>query len=129
MIFTNVIGRVGKDAEVKNGQKGDFMFMDIAVDDFVKGEQKTTWIRIKSSRPNHINLAQHLKKGRMLHVLGTLAAPEIYKDKQNVEHVQLSIIASSINFVVAGKKKEPVEDSNVPTPPADAPEVKEDLPF
>ena len=129
MIYTHVIGRVGKDAEVKNGQKGDFMFMDIAVDDYSKGEQKTTWIRVKSSRPNHINLAKHLKKGRVLLVQGTLAEPTIYKDKQNVDHVQLSIIANSIDFVSAGKKQEPVESKNVPTPPADTPEVNEDLPF
>ena len=46
MIHTHVIGRVGKDAEVKNGKKGDFMSMDIAVDNFVKGEQATTWVRV-----------------------------------------------------------------------------------
>ena len=46
MIHTHVIGRVGKDAEVRKGKKGDFMSMDIAVENFVKGEQATTWVRV-----------------------------------------------------------------------------------
>lgn len=94
VIHTHVIGRVGKDAEVKNGKNGDFVFTGIAVDDYAKGEQKTTWIRVKSSRSNHINLAKHFKKGHMLLVQGTLGTSEIY----NVERVQLSIIADSIEL-------------------------------
>ena len=77
MIHTHVIGRVGKDAEVRKGKKGDFMSMDIAVDNFVKGEQATTWVRVRSNRANHINLAQYLKKGKLLLVEGVLGGPEI----------------------------------------------------
>lgn len=130
MIYVHVIGRIGKDAEVKNGKNGDFMSMDIAVDNFVKGEQTTTWIRVRSNRSNHINLAQYLKKGKLLLVEGVLGEPEIWTDKQSVQHVQLSIIADSITFVSTGKKKEDVNSEDTSTPPADAPSsTGEDLPF
>lgn len=129
MINCHVIGRVGKDAEVKNGKNGDFMFMDIAVDDYAKGQQKTTWIRVKSSRSNHINLAKHLKKGRVLLVQGTLAEPSIWKDKNGTDRVQLSIIADSVEFVSTGTKKEPVKSDNVPAPPAETPAESDELPF
>ena len=130
MIHTHVIGRVGKDAEVKNGKKGDFMSMDIAVDNFVKGEQTTTWVRVRSNRANHINLAQYLKKGKLLLVEGVLGEPEIWEDKQHVQHVQLSIVADSITFISTGKKKEDVQSEDTSTPPADAPAPSdEDLPF
>ena len=129
MIHTHVIGRVGKDAEVKNGKKGDFMSMDIAVDNFVKGEQTTTWVRVRSNRANHINLAQYLKKGKLLLVEGVLGEPEIWEDKQHVQHVQLSIVADSITFISTGKKKEEVK-SDTSTPPTDAPAPSdENLPF
>lgn len=130
MIHTHVIGRVGKDAEVKNGKKGDFISMDIAVDNFVKGEQTTTWLRVRSNRANHINLAQYLKKGKLLLVEGVLGEPEIWEDKQHVQHVQLSIVADSITFISTGKKKEEVKSEDTSTPPADAPATSdEDLPF
>ena len=130
MIHTHVIGRVGKDAEVKNGKKGDFISMDIAVDNFVKGEQTTTWLRVRSNRANHINLAQYLKKGKLLLVEGVLGEPEIWEDKQPVQHVQLSIVADSITFISTGKKKEEVKSEDTSTPPADAPATSdEDLPF
>ena len=130
MIHTHVIGRVGKDAEVKNGKKGDFMSMDIAVDNFVKGEQTTTWVRVRSNRANHINLAQYLKKGKLLLVEGVLGEPEIWEDKQHVQHVQLSIVADSITFISTGKQKEEVKSEDTSTPPADAPAPSdEDLPF
>ena len=130
MIHTHVIGRVGKDAEVKNGKKGDFMSMDIAVDNFVKGEQATTWVRVRSNSANHINLAQYLKKGKLLLVAGVLGEPEIWEDKQHVQHVQLSIVADSITFISTGKKKEDVKSEDTSTPPADAPAPSdEDLPF
>ena len=130
MIHTHVIGRVGKDAEVRKGKKGDFMSMDIAVDNFVKGEQTTTWVRVRSNRANHINLAQYLKKGKLLLVEGVLGEPEIWEDKQHVQHVQLSIVADSITFISTGKKKEEVKSEDTSTPPADAPAPSdEDLPF
>ena len=130
MIHTHVIGRVGKDAEVRKGKKGDFMSMDIAVDNFVKGEQATTWVRVRSNRANHINLAQYLKKGKLLLVEGVLDEPEIWEDKQHVQHVQLSIVADSITFISTGKKKEEVKSEDTSTPPTDAPAPSdEDLPF
>ena len=130
MIHTHVIGRVGKDAEVRKGKKGDFMSMDIAVDNFVKGEQTTTWVRVRSNRANHINLAQYLKKGKLLLVEGVLGEPEIWEDKQHVQHVQLSIVADSITFISTGKKKEEVKSEDTSTPPTDAPAPSdEDLPF
>ena len=129
MIHTHVIGRVGKDAEVRKGKKGDFMSMDIAVDNFVKGEQATTWVRVRSNSANHINLAQYLKKGKLLLVEGVLGEPEIWEDKQHAQHVQLSIVADSITFISTGKKKEEVK-SDTSTPPTDAPAPSdENLPF
>lgn len=106
MIHTYFIGRVGQDAKVVTGDRGMFVSMDIAVENFVKGEKTTTWVRVRSKRQNHINLCKYLTKGKMLCCQGTLNEPTIWIDKSGNQHVQLSISADSIDFVSAGKKKE-----------------------
>ena len=66
MIYTHTIGRIGaKDFRVITGTHGTFMAVDIAVDDYSKGKQITTWVRVKSSKENHIRLAEYLAEGRV----------------------------------------------------------------
>lgn len=140
MIYTHAIGRVGKDCRVITGAHGTFMAVDIAVDDYSKGKNITTWVRVKSGRENHIRLAEYLTKGRMVLVEGTLSS-SIWTDRNGASHIQHCIIADSIAFVNAGRKN--AADSmraaaraaakakgNKSEPPADALRDKgEDLPF
>lgn len=72
MIYTHTIGRIGKDCRVITGTHGTFMSVDIAVDDYSKGKNITTWVRVKSNKENHIRLAEYLTKGRMVLIEGTL---------------------------------------------------------
>ena len=132
MMYIHTIGRIGKDAQVIEGKNGKFLSMDIAVDDFNKGENITTWVRIRSSKNNHVKLAKYLTKGRIILVEGTLAQPQIWIDKNNVQRVQLSITADSVQFVNTGKKKdgETVKAESMPEQTSPAPADKEDdLPF
>ena len=132
MMYIHTIGRIGKDAQVIEGKNGKFLSMDIAVDDFNKGENITTWVRIRSSKNNHVKLAKYLTKGRIVLVEGTLAQPQIWIDKNNVQRVQLSITADSVQFVNTGKKRdgETVKAESMPEQTSPAPADKEDdLPF
>lgn len=132
MMYIHTIGRIGKDAQVIEGKNGKFLSMDVAVDDFNKGENITTWVRIRSSKNNHIKLAKYLTKGRIILVEGTLAQPQIWIDKNNVQRVQLSITADSVQFVNTGKKRdgETVKAESMPEQTSPAPADKEDdLPF
>ena len=131
-MYIHTIGRIGKDAQVIEGKNGKFLSLDIAVDDFNKGENITTWVRIRSSKNNHIKLAKYLTKGRIILVEGTLAQPQIWIDKNNVQRVQLSITADSVQFVNTGKKRdgETVKAESMPEQTSPAPADKEDdLPF
>jgi len=138
MLYTHFIGRIGKDAKVINGSNGDFLSVDVAVSDYFKGQETTTWIRLRSNR--HLNLAKWLTKGKLILVEGTLSKPSIWTDKEGSEHVQLSVMADNIHFVNAGKKKDagnhetPQETTEKGTPKNDMPftapvDKKEDLPF
>ena len=116
------------------------MAVDIAVDDYSKGKNITTWVRVKSSKENHVRLAEHLMKGRMVLVEGMLTS-SIWTDRNGENHIQHSIIADSIAFVNTGKKdaadnaatqarKAVKAEGDTPEPPTDAPQDKgEDLPF
>ena len=140
MLYTHTIGRIGKDCQVITGTHGTFMAVDIAVDDYSRGQNITTWVRVRSSRDNHVRLAEYLTKGRLILVEGTISTSQ-WTDRQGKCHVQISINADSIAFVNAGKKEEQdanpkkaskkgAKAKNMPTPPADVPEAKaEDLPF
>ena len=141
MLYTHTIGRIGKDCKVITGSHGTFMAVDIAVDDYAKGQNITTWVRVRSSRENHIHLAEYLTKGRLILVEGTISTSQ-WQDRNGESHTQISINADSIAFVNAGRKEEqnssPKQAAkkgaksrrNTPEPPKDAPEAKaEDLPF
>ena len=123
MLHVHTIGRIGKDCQVISGVHGSFMAMDIAVDDYSRGQNTTTWIRVRSNKDNHIHLSEYLTKGRLILVDGTLSS-SLWKDKNGESQIQLSITAESIAFInVNGADSAPV-------PPADFPQdEKEDLPF
>ena len=113
------------------------MAMDIAVDDYSRGQNTTTWIRVRSNKDNHIHLSEYLTKGRLILVDGTLSS-SLWKDKNGESQIQLSITAESIAFINTGKREDAAAgaDNDVngadsaPVPPADFPQdEKEDLPF
>jgi len=140
MIYTHTIGRIGKDCQTITGTHVTFMAVDIAVDDYSKGQNITTWVRVRSSRENHIRLAEYLTKGRLILVEGTIST-SLWTDREGENHIQISLNADSIAFVNAGKREEQSTDpkkaarkgakaKSTPKPPTDAPEPDEkDLPF
>lgn len=95
MLYTHTIGRIGKDCQVITGTHGTFMAVDIAVDDYSRGQNITTWV-IRSSRENHVRLAEYLTKGRLILVEGTISTSQ-WKDRQGESHTQISINADSID--------------------------------
>ena len=105
MIYTHTIGRIGKDCKTITGAHGTFIAVDMAVDDYSKGQNITTWVRVRSSRENHIRLAEYLTKGRLILVEGTISTSQ-WTDRQGESHTQISINADSIAFVNAGKKED-----------------------
>ena len=103
MLHVHTIGRIGKDCQVISGAHGSFMAMDIAVDDYSKGQNITTWIRVRSNKDNHIRLSEYLTKGRLILVDGTLSS-SLWKDKNGESQIQLSITAESIAFINTGRR-------------------------
>lgn len=113
------------------------MAMNMAVDDYSKGQNVTTWVKVRSSKENHIRLAEYLTKGRLVLVEGTLSS-SLWTDKNGESQIQLSITAENITFINTGKKDSSAGSpdnmaattDSTPVPPADMPQDdKDDLPF
>lgn len=134
MLYVHTIGRIGKDCQVITGAHGSFISFDIAVNDW---NGVTTWVRVRSNKERHIRLSEHLTKGRLLLIEGTLSA-SLWKDKDENYQIQLSITADALEFVNTGRRGETASETDnstdvvddVPIPPADTPqEDKDNLPF
>ena len=61
MIYSNFTGRVAKKAKVIDGVNGQFLSMDLAVNDYSKGEEVTQLVRVQSSDPAHLKLAEWMR--------------------------------------------------------------------
>ena len=70
MIYSNFTGRVAKKAKLIDGVNGQFLSMDLAVNNYSKGEEVTQWVRVQSSDPAHLKLAEYFTKGRILTIQG-----------------------------------------------------------
>ena len=136
MIFSNFTGRVAKKAKLIDGVNGQFLSMDMAVNDYSKGEEVTQWVRVQSSDPAHLKLAEYFTKGRILTIQGNVKIDQ-WEGKDGTPHAQLRVHAKYIDFLNIGKKQEGANaaanaatDTNVPDAPTDTPkEKKDDLPF
>lgn len=146
MIYAHFIGRIGKDAQIIHGKKGDFMSMDVATTIFSKGEEKTEWVRVRTNGEKYVKkMYQYYKKGKLLLFEGKLAEATTWTDKNGNIHTQQNLMADLIEFLPYGNKKreegaEPINEEQrpatqeevnaVPAAPFQAPADKEeDLPF
>ena len=136
MIYSNFTGRVAKDAKIVDGVNGQFLSMDLAVNDFSKGEEVTQWVRVQTSDPAHIKLVQYFTKGKILTIHGNIKIDQ-WEGKDGTPRAQLRVHAKNIDFLNIGKEQEGASiaanaatDTNVPDAPTDTPkEKKDDLPF
>ena len=52
MIYSNFTGRIAKKAKLIDGVNGQFLSMDLAVNDYSKGEETTQWVCSVPSAPS-----------------------------------------------------------------------------
>ena len=135
MITTYFTARIGKDASVIESKNGKFMSMDVVVNDKINGEEKATWVRVTSSKANHVNLAQYLTKGKVITIIGN-ATSRAWNDKDGNAQSQIKVSADRIEFMNFGKRKieqqQPSGDVAVETKekePFNQPDTEDDVPF
>ena len=97
-VNVNIVGRLGKDAEVINGQNGQFLSFSLATDEFKNGKRGTAWLQVNY---NNTKMAEWLKKGKMVTVIGTETV-RTYQDRNGQTQVRRDINAVSVEFVNVG---------------------------
>lgn len=102
MIYSEVIGRLGADSELKTSRNGNkFVSMRVATNDYVNNENVTTWVNVMWSGDRALKMQEHLKKGSAVSVRGVLRT-SMYKTKNNEDAVSVDIFADRIDFVGGG---------------------------
>ena len=94
-----LIGRLGRDASVKETQQGTrFLTFTMACDAFVRGENRTHWYDITSFDPNRYkNMLKYLTKGSSVTVVGDLDA-DLDEGRDGVTRIRRRVSADSIQF-------------------------------
>ena len=143
MLHTNLIGRLGADAELKTSAKGNqFVTMRVASNDFIGGENVTTWVNVMWSGDRAVKMQEHMKKGSAVSVWGTLKT-SIFNNKNGEPTVSVDLFADRVDFVNLGKSgdtqsNEAVTETGTFKPKANSAEVAaasaaatsdDDLPF
>lgn len=106
-IHVNFIGHLAKDAEPKiskNGQR-EYLSYTVAVNEFVRGETKTSWMRVTDLSESGRQIKNYLKKGAHIVVYGTETVNP-YLDKEGKMQVSRDIMADRVEFVGGGKKND-----------------------
>lgn len=94
-----LIGRLGRDASVKESQQGTrFLTFTMACDAYRGGESRTHWYDVTSFDPNRYkNMLKYLTKGSSVTVVGDLDA-DIEEGRDGVTRIRRRVSADSIQF-------------------------------
>ncbi|HUJ75933.1 MAG TPA: single-stranded DNA-binding protein, partial [bacterium] len=99
-----LIGRLGKDPEIRYTKAGDAVAnFTLATDDTWRDKQgnkqeRTEWHTIVAWGRLADFVQNYLKKGRQIYVEGRLQTRD-WTDQQNVKHYRTEVVANTIRFV------------------------------
>ena len=111
-----LIGRLVKKPELRVSEGGvNYIKATLAVQLEFKnkdGDYDTEFLEFTAFGKLAENTAKYCDKGSLLNIVGSLNN-NVYKDKNGVNHYQLSIIANKVSFLSRAGKKEEKQDGDV----------------
>ena len=116
MIQANIIGNLGRDAEVKKINDKDYLSFSVASTEKKGDQETTTWVSCLAS--NNPNLLPYLKKGQQVFVSGRMSA-RIYQSDNNIG-MDISLFAHVLQLC-GGKRDEGSVSSGSAAAPATQP--------
>lgn len=91
-----IIGRIGRDPEVKTANSGSTICsFSVACSEKRGGEEKTEWFRVKCFGKTAEFVANYLTKGRLVYVEGKLETQKYTKD--GVERSSTELLADKVD--------------------------------
>jgi single-strand DNA-binding protein len=99
MNILQVAGRLGKDAEVRFTQGGQKVTtLTLASSVRRQGKEETIWWRCTIWGDRFDKLVPYFKKGSALIVIGELAKPTVYTDKEGNPQVSMDLTVEIVKF-------------------------------
>lgn len=112
MRIITVNGRIAADVTRMVSKQGtEFINFSIANTEYgdpksSDGQPQTQWFRVTSFLPQHVNLAQHLKKGKPITVIGKYSN-RLYQNQSTGQwNISNDVIASEICFEIGSERQE-----------------------
>jgi single-strand DNA-binding protein len=93
-----LIGRVGKDPEMRAGKSASFAIFSMATTEHYKGETFTTWHNCMAFGKVAENIVKYVGKGSLVHVAGRINHRD-YVDKSGVKRYVTQIMVNQIHFL------------------------------
>ena len=106
----NFIGRLGTDAETVTTGNTSFISCRVAVDDSNGKEKTTRWVSVSADPNRFKNVAQYLKKGKLVHITGSDRVTP-YLSKNGEPGVDTRVWVDSIEFISIGSKSSEGEET------------------
>lgn len=138
MLKTQIIGHLGKDAEVRELANAKVLEFNVAHTRKIKGQDATVWVKVQRwyKPEDQIGVAQYLKKGTQVFCEGE---PKTEGWKTDAGEVATRLVLTIYNNdglqLLGGGKSESVQQTNTDkydpkAPPQNAPVgTPDDLPF
>lgn len=105
MMMMTLCGNLGRDAEERQAGSDTVVAFNVGVNTKVKQEKVTTWVRCSLWGKRGQALAQYLKAGTKVCVVGELSTSTYEKDGST--KFSLDVRVSDISLMGSGKEDEP----------------------
>ena len=111
MFIAQILGNIGRDAEVKTINGKEYISFSVASTEKENGEDVTRWTSVLASFNNR-NIVEYLKKGQQVFVSGRYS-DKMYTHQSGVG-IDRQIFAGTIQLC-GGKKEETQQDKPAPS--------------
>ena len=134
MIHATILGRLGRDPELKQLDNGAVLNFSLATDHGYGQKKETMWVRCAIFGKRADTLAQYLEKGSQVLVVGELYT-RTWEKKDGTTATELECRVAELEFAGSkgdGQQSSAPQQQSAPAPrqaPASAGVVDDDVPF
>ena len=117
--FITVVGHLGKDAEIKSSERGQFVTFTVCSSEFIGKKETPVWYSVNSDSTHTLRIAEFLKRGSNVVVSGSFA-PVPYVRKDGAPGIDNKIFSGIVNFA-GGSSKDGNTQQGAQRQPSQAP--------
>lgn len=101
--FITVVGHLGRDAEIKSSDRGQFLTFTVCSSEYIGKEVTPVWYSVNSDAAHTMRISAYLKKGSNVVVSGSFA-PVPYVRKDGGTGIDNKIFGAIVNFAGGSAK-------------------------